>query len=130
MKFLLALSVLATTSVFANDVGREQWIKCYDTAQGQNREVVFKLQAKHHWLRVVYPFEQPLAYNEQTECLEYPMVTSGSGEAMTPRLRLCEGEGQRINGLVPIEAEYGRDEETVYCDRKIERYFRDWHPEM
>jgi hypothetical protein len=44
-------------------------------------------------------------------------------------LRFCRGEGQRVNGLVPIEVfedRHGRDRhdsETVYCDREILRYF-------
>lgn len=122
MKFLIALSVLASTSVFAQDMemDRERWIKCYDTAQGNDMEVVYKLKKKDGHINVVYPFKQPLALNQQSGCLEYPVVTNSE---MPARLSLCRGEGQRVNGLVPIEATYGQEEDTVYCEKKIWKWF-------
>lgn len=120
MKFLIALSILASSSVFAYDMGHEEWVKCYDTAQGSDMEVVYKLKNKDGYKSVVYPFRQPLVLNPQSECLEYPLQTSSE---MTARLKLCRGEGQRVNGLIPVEATYGQDEDTVYCEKKIWKWF-------
>lgn len=122
MKFLIALSVLASTTAFANGMNGD-YIKCYGPAQqNEDAELVYKLAARNGYLYVVYPFEQPLALNESSGCLEYPAVNSES--AAQPRLSLCRGEGQRINGYIPVEAEYGQDEETVYCEKEIKRWFR------
>ena len=120
MKFLIALSVLASTTAFAQDMN-DRYIKCYGPAQqNEDAELVYKLAVKNGYLYVVHPFKQPLALNESSGCLEYPAVAS---ETAQPRLSLCRGEGQRINGFIPVEAEYGQDEETIYCEKEIKRWF-------
>lgn len=125
MKFLIALSVLASSSVFANDIQHGNWIKCYEPAQqGERGDLVYKLKSHGHSpvLHLVYPFHQPLKLNEQTDCLEHPgMEPEAKGEHT---LRLCESQGQRINGLVPVDAFMdSEDAETVYCEREILRWF-------
>lgn len=122
MKFLIALSVLASASVFANDMDHEKWVKCYDTSQSENQEVVYKLVKKHHDIRLVFPFEQDLKHDNG--CLESKWDPSIDGN----KIRFCPGEGQRVNGLVPVDVTHGQEEDTVYCDKKIWRWFRH-HPE-
>ncbi|WPU63281.1 hypothetical protein [Peredibacter starrii] len=124
MKFLIALSLLASASAFAESMGREEWVKCYDMAQGNDMEVVYKLKSHHGYKSVVYPFKQPLRLNEQSGCLEYPRTSSMVEEAPA-YLTLCPGEGQRVNGLIPVEATYGSDEDTVYCEKKIWHWFHE-----
>lgn len=120
MKFLIALSILASSSVFAYDVDSHRIIKCYEPRQqGEDAEVVYKLKEKNGYLWLIYPFKAPLALN-QNECLE----TYSNTEAMDmSSLQLCLGQGQRINGLIPIEATYGQEEDTVYCEKEIEDWF-------
>jgi hypothetical protein len=124
MKFLIALSVLASTTVFANEHEMpRRTIKCYEPApQGQQGDIMFKLEQRGNGpiLHLVYPFNQPLRLNEESGCLEHP----GNPDLTPPaRLSLCPTTGQRINGLVPVEATLGQEEDTVYCERKIERWF-------
>lgn len=122
MKLLIALSVLASTTAFAHDMAGDRYIKCYGPAQqSEDAELVYKLAVKNGYLYVVHPFKQPLALNESSECLEYPTVDSET--SAQPRLSLCHGEGQRINGYIPVEAEYGQEEETVYCEKGIKKWF-------
>lgn len=126
MKFLLALTVLASTTVFAQR--HHDKIKCYEPAQqGGRGELAYVLEERGEGdrvLHVVYPddLSGPLKLDRETGCLEHP----GNGpEAADPkdRLQLCEGEGQSIGRLVPIEATVGRDEQTVYCERAIQDWF-------
>lgn len=129
MKFLIALSVLASSSVFANDIENRNWIKCYEPAeQGQRGDLVYKLKSHGNGpiLHLVHPFHQPLRLNEQTDCLEHPGMNPDASVDQPPRLRLCEGQGQRINGLVPVEAYMDEeDAETVYCERDILPWFEE-----
>lgn len=121
MKFLIALSVLASSTVFANDfVDGDRYIKCYEPAQQeQDYELVYKLAERNNHLYVVHPFQQPLSL-QQNGCLGYYSDAS----EMQPRLTLCPTQGQRVNGFVPVEATYGNQEsETVYCDKKIRWWF-------
>lgn len=119
MKFLIALSVLASSTVFAQDMDWKK-IKCYEPAQqGGDAEVAYVLKAYRHDLKVVWPFEQELKLNEQSGCLEKPYYPSIDGQYLS----LCPGEGQQVNGLIPVEATYGQEESDVYCDKKLDRYF-------
>lgn len=118
MKFLLALSVLASSTVFANDMDMGRKIKCWETAQGDDREVAVVLKEHGDYLKAYHPVKQPLALDSDG-CLAYPELT----EAMGAHLKLCPGEGQQVNGLVPVEYEYGSDDETVYCERTILPWF-------
>ena len=121
MKFLIALSLLVSASAFAENMGREEWVKCYDTAQGSDMQVVYKLKSYHGRKSVVYPFNQPLILDEESNCLVYPLQAEGA----VPHVNFCPGEGQRVNGLVPVEATYGQEEDTVYCEKKISRWFHE-----
>lgn len=117
MKFLIALSILASSAVFAEPFERGKWVKCYDTAQGENRDVVYKLKKHDHHIRLVFPESLAQDLVRDDGCLESDHSTDAFGN----RIRFCRGEGQRINGLVPIDVTYGQEEDTVYCDKKI------WH---
>lgn len=124
MKFLIALSVLASSTVFAQGMERGWKIKCYEPAQqGGSGDLVYVLKGnpRSPVLHVVHPFHQPLKLNELTQCLEHP--GNGPAETMQPdRLTLCPGEGQQMNGLVPIEATYGDEESDIYCEKKINHW--------
>lgn len=120
MKFLIALSVLASSTVFANDIGEWKKIKCYEPAQqGGEAEVAYVLKAYRHDIKVVYPIEQELKLNRQTGCLEKPYYPTLDGQYLS----LCPGEGQQVNGLIPVEATYGQEETDVYCEKPIKYYF-------
>lgn len=122
MKFLIALSVFATTTAFAQGMDGDRYIKCYGPAQqNEDAELVYKLAVKRGYLYVVHPFKQPLAL-QQNGCLEYPTLNSET--SVHPKLSLCPGQGQRINGFIPVEAEYGQEEETVYCEKELKKWFR------
>lgn len=120
MKFLIALSILASSSVFAYDVDSHRFIKCFEPRQqGEHAEVVYKLKEKDGYLWLIHPFKARMALN-QNECLE----TYHNTESMDfGGLQLCLGQGQRINGLIPIEATHRQEENTVYCEREIEDWF-------
>lgn len=127
MKFLIALSILASATAFAQENRRA--IFCYESArQGGHGEVAYFLEERgegNQVLHVVYPYELsgPLKLDEESGCLEHPGGGSGTTTVQPDRLRLCPAQGQRINDLVPVEASVGRDEETVYCDKRIKRWF-------
>lgn len=118
MKFIIALSVLASSTVFANDMDMGRKIKCWETAQGEDREVAVVLYEHGDHLKAVHPVKQALEL-DQDGCLARPYLT----ETMGAYLKLCPGEGQQVNGLVPVEYEYGSDDETVYCERSILPWF-------
>lgn len=122
MKFLIALSVLASSTVFAQDMSEWKKIKCYEPAQqGGDAEVAYVLKGNRHHLQVVYPIEQALRLNEQTGCLE--KWHSPEAETKGRYLTLCPGEGQQVNGYIPVEATYGDEEQDVYCDKKLGHWF-------
>jgi hypothetical protein len=117
MKFLIALTVLVSTSVFAETMNRDL-VKCYDAAQGEDREVVYKLAKHDGHIRLVYPRDLAQELVRDDGCLE----TMRTDEAINGNwIRFCREEGQRINGLVPVEVKFNHEEETVYCEKKI------WH---
>ncbi|MFP5385122.1 MAG: hypothetical protein ACLGHN_03535 [Bacteriovoracia bacterium] len=120
MKFLIALSILASSSAFAFDVDSHGIIKCYEPRQqGEDAELVYKLKEKNGYLWLLHPYKARMALN-QNECLE----TYSNSEAMDfGSLQLCLGQGQEINSLIPIEATYGQEEDTVYCERELEPWF-------
>lgn len=124
MKFLIALTVLASaTGAFAND----RFIKCWETAQGERGrpEYVFKVnhssisfEEDYRFLSLVHPFKIDYL-EERNGCLK-----PGTPGFENPNyVKFCETDGQRINGLVPIEVEKGQWDETVYCEAEIKRYF-------
>lgn len=126
MKFLLTLTVLASaTGAFAND----RFIKCWETTQGERGrpEYVFKVnhgpgyEENYRFLSLVHPFTIPVL-NERNGCLK---PQGGVPPMDNPNhVKFCETDGQRINGLVPIEVERGQWDETVYCEAEIKRFFR------
>jgi hypothetical protein len=125
MKFLIALSILASSTVFANNHRNE--IRCYEPAnQGRRGELAFILEERgmgDQVLHVVYPqgLPNPLRLNNEG-CLEHP----GQGQGPANELVLCRGEGQQVRKLVPIEATIGGGApETVYCQKGILDWFSD-----
>lgn len=123
MKFLIALSVLASSSVFANIDG-DRYIKCYEVDQG-DRELEYVLEEKGGYLWLKHPFKAQLELNQE-RCLETKYGVDPVS-MMGRDLELCRGDGQRINGLIPVEAEehYDQQEEerTVYCEKELKRWF-------
>lgn len=126
MKFLIALSILASSTVFAQDHRNEE-IRCYESARQNGRgDVVYIMESHHEGLELVYPDRERL--ENRDGCLTTE-ENHPSNLAVNEDLTFCRGEGQRVNGLVPVEVfedRHGRDRhdsETVYCDREILRYF-------
>ncbi|MBA2405441.1 MAG: hypothetical protein H0V66_11765 [Bdellovibrionales bacterium] len=115
MKFLIALSVLASTTVFANV--NDRYIKCYESPQQTgHHEVAYKFKTKHDHIRLVYP-DITVGYLSQVVNGEVCLVGFNDEQEMT--FRGCPGEGQEIGRLVPVEV----DQETVYCERSILPWF-------
>ncbi len=134
MKFLIALSILASSTVFAQRNNRDE-IRCYESSRQngrgdlayimeEDRDMVKDLGGDH--LKLVYPDHMNLKYEDG--CLrshrDQPSVSLEKDE-----ISFCRGEGQRVRGLVPIEVyeeggrDRGHDSETVYCERDILSYF-------
>jgi len=125
MKFLLALTVLATTSVFAQpggDHGRDK-IKCYESAQqnGYGKPAfVFEVERRgpptlNGYISLVYPDQIQL--EREDNCLESRHGESGANDHN--RFRACLTQGQQIGRLVPVEINYEQEEDTYYCQRDI-----------
>jgi hypothetical protein len=52
------------------------------------------------------------------------MSHEGMKQDLNRSLELCRGQGQRINGLIPVEAEENGDTpQTVYCDKGLKKWF-------
>lgn len=125
MKFLIALSVLASSTVFAQGMEHSRWVKCYDTAQGNDMEVVYKMKKHNGYINLVYPRDLQQQLEVRHDCL----VTSyGPTEAVDGRkIKFCPTDGQRVNGLIPVDVSYGHDEqeeETVYCEKEIVKWIK------
>ena len=123
MKFLIALTILASSTAFAQS--NRNRILCYEPAeQGGRGEIAYILEERgmgDRVLHVLYPdgLPNPLRLNNDG-CLEHPSVGPGPSN----ELELCRTQGQRIGRLVPIAATVeGGDEETVYCQRDILDWF-------
>jgi hypothetical protein len=125
MKFLLALSVLASTSVFA---GGDK-IKCYESAQQNGYgEPAFVFEANRNdypvnrQISLVYP--DHIQLERDGDCLE--SKHGGPGSVNDPkRFKACLTEGQQIGRLVPVEIDYENEEDTYYCQRDILDYLGD-----
>jgi hypothetical protein len=131
MKFLLALSVLATTSAFAHNGISGDKIKCYESSQDGHRKPAYVFEEKGRYggglnreIKLVYPDYHQL--EEKHGCL----VSKRNGEPTTEESRnsfkACLGEGQEIGRLIPVEIEHESENEdylgTVYCERDILDY--------
>ncbi len=129
MKFLIALSVLASSAVFANDFEMPRTIKCYEPAQqGGMAEVAYVLKEHGDSIRAVHPFKQDLELDEEgclaaPEIEEDPEEDEGDEESFGATLKLCPGMGQQVNHKVPVEATYGSTTSDIYCDRTILPWF-------
>ena len=125
MKFLLALTVLATTTAFAAPTFPQ--INCYEPAQqGGRGELAYTLEIRGRGekvLHVVFPEDlKGVLKTDEYGCLSHP---GRDPEIAGPKdsLKLCEGTGQRIGRLVPVDATIGEDDSDVYCDRAILDWF-------
>lgn len=128
MKFLLALSVLATTTAFAQYNHGGDKIKCYESAQqGGYGKPAFVFEARNNYpgalggIDLVYPDHIDLRRDDG--CLKTDWdVASGSSMEPGRKFKACLGEGQEIGRLVPVEIEYQEEEDTYYCGRGILQY--------
>jgi hypothetical protein len=125
MKFLLALTVLVSAAAFSQpdhgrDHERDRSIKCYDSTQRDRGDIAYIFVKKDYELRLVYPRERASEiWLNNRRCLE---TRSGAPTMNHDDLEFCRTDGQRVNGLVPIEVTDGRTD-TVYCERELLRYF-------
>jgi hypothetical protein len=123
MKFLITLSVLATSTAFAQS-NRVQ-IRCYEPApQGGSGSLAYILEERGlggQVLHLTYPFHQPLRYSTQSGCLQHPGNIESPGNQN--RLVLCPAQGQSVRNLVPVDAYLGDEERTVYCERRLLNWF-------
>lgn len=128
MKFLIALTVLASSSVFAQrDHGG--WAKCYETAQGNDMEVVYKLKKHDRYINLVYPRDLQQQLEVRHDCL-----VSAQNETETNVdnrwIKFCPTDGQRVNGLIPVDVSYNQEEETVYCEKEIAKWIKWGQPDL
>lgn len=132
MKFLLALSVLMTTSVFAQAMDGERWLKCYDTAQGSDMEVVYKLKKHYQHISLVYPQDWAQQLEVRNDCLA--STRNDSETTFDGRwIKFCPTDGQRVNGLIPVDVSWGheeQEEDTVYCEKEIVKWIKWGQPEL
>ena len=134
MKFLLMLTVLASTSVFAQGMGSENKISCWDSAQENgHRKPVYVFEEKGRYdaavnreIKLVYP--KYVQLEEKHGCL-VARDEHGGEPANGFKFKACLGEGQEHRRLIPVEIEYEYDrqeeEATVYCERDILDFLRD-----
>lgn len=125
MKFLIALTVLASaTGAFAND----RFIKCWETAQGERGRPEYVFKAHRHMMddnrgiSLVKPFSAEL---ERTPhgCLKVDRVIQmEAGLDENQWAKFCQTDGQRINGLIPVEVDRGQWDEVVYCEAELKKY--------
>jgi hypothetical protein len=129
MKFLIALTVLASSTVFAQGMGNAKWVKCYDTAQGNDMEVVYKLKKYDRYINLVYPRDLAQQLEVKHDCLVSD-YRSPEASVENRRIKFCPTDGQRVNGLVPVDVSMGHDhddqedEETVYCEKEIVKWIK------
>lgn len=128
MKFLIALSVLASSTAFAQGMDNARWVKCYETAQGNDMEVVYKMKKYNGYINLVYPEQLQQSLRVKHDCLVTDYQTPGDVELDGRRIKFCPTEGQRVNGLIPVDVSWGHDqqeeEETVYCEREMAKWIK------
>lgn len=128
MKFLIALTVLISSSAFANGLDLGGKIKCYESPQQTGRgDVKYVFQTENGRIKLAYPeriwLEQEREGNHY--CLEEQRSRDGeTGDtgSFFNRFKACPGQGQEIGGLIPVEVDNSQNE-TVYCEREIEKWF-------
>lgn len=127
MKFLIALSVLASATAFADE---HRYIKCWDTAQEEGGRPAYVFKTEHEAenfngdIGLVYPYEFDLRTHDHCLVSEHhPSSVVDNG-----KFRICPTQGQSINGLVPFEVEERFFEGTVYCEKQLKRFFYDRGP--
>jgi hypothetical protein len=134
MKFLIALSLLATSTVFAQRMEHEKWVKCYDTAQGNDMEVVYKLKKHKGYINLVYPRDLQQQLEVKHDCLVTSYTDNSESVVDGSRIKFCPTDGQRVNGLVPVDVSWGHDqqeeEDTVYCDKEIVKWIKYSRPDL
>ena len=128
MKFLLALTVLASSTVFAQrDHG--DWVKCFDTAQGNDMEVVYKLKKHDRWINLVFPHQLEQQLEVRHDCL---VSAQNDTDTLVDNrwIKFCPTDGQRVNGLVPVDVSFNQDEDTVYCEKEIVKWIKHSRPDL
>lgn len=130
MKFLIALSILATSSAFAQRMDHDKWVKCYDTAQGSDMEVVYKMKKHDHYINLVYPRDLAQQLEVRHDCLVSSHDDSTETSIDNRWIKFCPTDGQRVNGLVPVDVTYNQDEETVYCEKEIVKWIKWGQPDL
>lgn len=127
MKFLLALAIMVTTSAYSQRM--KPTIKCYEPAQqGGSSTLAYVLESKSSEHGPVLHVKEPADLKgplklDNEGCLSHPGQPSVD-MTTKDRLTLCPTDGQEIRRLVPVDTYInGEDTGTVYCEKKIEKWF-------
>lgn len=126
MKFFIAILVLSSLSAFADD-SRKYLVKCFEAPQqnGTHKvayKFIFRKGTDGSCLDPQLIFPRKLELSVEVTDAEPPqqsfqcLVHDEEGDEGRRIFEACPGEGQRINGLLPIEV---NQDETVYCERDI-----------
>ena len=129
MKFLVALTMLASVSAFAQRYDNEKEYKCWDTAQGERGypTYVFEVSKENHYLQLELDYPRELYFERKHDCwVSKNNMPGGTTETSMnyDKFEVCEGEGQHINGLIPVEIDEEYFEGTVYCERGLKQIFK------
>src|SRR5690606_378647 len=116
-------TVLASaTGAFAND----RFIKCWETAQGERGKPEYVFKAHRHMMddmggiTLVKPEYAQL--QRHNGCLKVSNPVDLVSEENPFWAKFCQTDGQRINGLIPVEVDRGRWDEVVYCEAELKKY--------
>lgn len=130
MKFFIALTMLASVSAFAQRYENEKEYKCWDTAQGERGypTYVFEVERKNGHIQLELEYPREIYFERKHDCwVSKRMAPEASTTMNYDKFEVCEGEGQHINGLIPVEIDEEFFEGTVYCERGLKQIFKRGH---
>jgi hypothetical protein len=121
MKFLIVLSLFVSASAFAQ-YSESYTYKCWDTTQGERgypTYVFTGIQNGTYILKLKYPRE--VYFERKDDC--WVETTTLAQPSDYKKFKVCLGEGQHIDSLIPVEIDEEYFEGTVYCERSFKRVF-------
>ena len=130
MKFFIALTMLASVSAFAQRYENEKEYKCWDTAQGERGypTYVFEVERKNGYIQLELEYPREIEFERKHDCwVSKRHMPEASTTMNYDKFEVCEGEGQHINGLIPVEIDEEFFEGTVYCEKGLKQIFKRGH---